>query len=157
MLAAKVHEAVATVCPIYGISLGLPVDDKSLWRIDFDPAATSQQRAAGSAALAAFDLATYYADIKAGLVRAECQRRITVLVGAPGHLEAAIIKQLNALMRAVILTNNKHSRELTAQELAEEAALTNLANCIQHLRACSNALEPNPPADYTNDSYWALP
>jgi hypothetical protein len=90
-------------------------------------------------------------------VRTECQRRITAIVGAPGNLEAAIIKQLNALMRAVILTNNKHSRELTAQELAEEAALTNLANCIQALRARSNALEPNPPADYTNDSYWALP
>lgn len=87
-------------------------------------------------------------------VRIECQRRITAIVGAPWNLEAAIIKQLNALMRAVILTNNKHSRELTAAELAEEAALMNLADCIQHLRACSNVMEPNPPADYTADHHW---
>lgn len=78
------------------------------------------------------------------------------MVGAPGNLEASIIKQLNALMRAVMLTNNKHTRELTSAELAEEAALTNLANCIQQLRACSNAMEASPPANYTDDSHWTI-
>ena len=45
--------AVASVCPIYGVSIGR-ADDKTTWRIDFKDEATSEQRAAAAATVAAF-------------------------------------------------------------------------------------------------------
>lgn len=46
----RLHEAIAAVCPIFGVS-----GDESLVRIDYDPSATAGQKAAAEAALAAFD------------------------------------------------------------------------------------------------------
>jgi len=56
MDAGKLHEAIAKVCPITGVSIG-NVNNKGTWRIDFDQAATQQQKDAAQAALAAFDVA----------------------------------------------------------------------------------------------------
>ena len=56
MDAGKLHEAIAKVCPIHGVSIGR-ANDKGTWRIDFDQAATQQQKDAAQAALVAFDVA----------------------------------------------------------------------------------------------------
>lgn len=49
----RLQEAIAAVCPIVGVSIGIPGDVGSV-RIDFDNATASQQ-AAALAALLAFD------------------------------------------------------------------------------------------------------
>lgn len=94
------------------------------------------------------------APLNAWHVRAECQRRILALMGAR-DLQHCIIKQLNANMRANAL-NDKQARgeTLTAQEQAEAATLRALAAAIEGLRACSNAMEPDPPADYSDNARW---
>lgn len=86
-------------------------------------------------------------------VRAEAQRRIIALVGAT-DLMGCLIKQLNANMRANELNDIMHSRELTPEETAEATALRSLATQIKAIRASSNVLEPNPPADYADPNYW---
>lgn len=86
-------------------------------------------------------------------VRAEAQRRIIALVGAT-DLTGCLIKQLNANMRANELNDIMHSRELTSEEAAEATALRSLATQIKAIRAASNDLEPNPPADYADTKYW---
>lgn len=48
------HDAIAAVCPMVGISVGDPAD-KATWRIDFEPGATEGQRAAAQAVMAVFD------------------------------------------------------------------------------------------------------
>jgi hypothetical protein len=49
-LAKQVTDAVALVAPIQGISIGT-ANDKTTWRIDFKPEATSAQRIAAQSVL----------------------------------------------------------------------------------------------------------
>lgn len=91
--------------------------------------------------------------VNANDVRTEAQRRIIALVGAT-DLQTCLIKQLNANMRANELNDIQHSRELTPEEAAEADALRSLATQIKSIRAASNVLEPNPPADYADSKYW---
>lgn len=56
MKTAKLHELIAAVCPIQGVSIG-DFADKGTWVIHFDPSATAPQRAAADAVVAAFDVA----------------------------------------------------------------------------------------------------
>lgn len=87
-------------------------------------------------------------------IKAEAQRRIIAITGAP-DLQSCLIKQLNAQMRATELVNKRAlGYALTEAELAEAAALQDLADGIKAIRAASNELEIGPPADYTNDIYW---
>lgn len=87
-------------------------------------------------------------------VRAECQRRIFMLLGVTAF-EACTVKQLNATMRATELTNKlARGDSLTSAEEAEAAQLEALATAIKHLRAASNALGETPPADYASDAHW---
>ncbi len=53
---STVTAAVAAVAPINGISFG-DLSDKSTWRIDFQPSATDQQKAAAQAVIDNFNLA----------------------------------------------------------------------------------------------------
>lgn len=87
-------------------------------------------------------------------VRLEAQRRIVRLTGA-SDFSSCIVKQLNALMRVGEI-NDKQARgeTLTAQEQAEATGLRNLAAMVKAIRAASNAMEPNPPSDYTSDARW---
>lgn len=52
----SLHNAIAIVCPIEGVSVG-SVADRSTWRIDYAPEATLEQKAAAANVLASFDLA----------------------------------------------------------------------------------------------------
>jgi len=53
--AQQVHEAVAAVAPITGVSIGSK-NDKATWRIDFEPNATSQQKVAAQTAVSNFEV-----------------------------------------------------------------------------------------------------
>ena len=92
--------------------------------------------------------------VTADRVRAEAQRRIIILTGA-SDLNSCVIKQLNALMRVGEI-NDKQARgeALTPQEQAEAVALRNMAAMVKAIRAASNVMEPNPPADYTSNARW---
>ena len=85
-------------------------------------------------------------------VRNEAQRRIMALVGATS-LDACMIKQLNAVMRATELTNIGQAN-WTPDQAAEAAALQGMADAIKAIRAASNAMEGDPPADYAADQNW---
>lgn len=54
MDAAVLHNAIAAVCPIVGVTIGSD-SDRTTWRVDFASDATDAQKAAGLAALVAFD------------------------------------------------------------------------------------------------------
>lgn len=60
MIAEKLHEAIAAVCPIDGVSVGR-ASDKATWRVQYAARATAAERAAADAALAAFDAAAVVA------------------------------------------------------------------------------------------------
>lgn len=94
--------------------------------------------------------------ITADQVKAEAQRRIMALMGA-ASLEACIIKQLNANMRANELNAIRHEREWTAEESAEATSLTSMAAAIKAIRAISNEIEAITPIpyDYASDLRWA--
>lgn len=47
----ELDQAIKAVCPIDGVSIGKP-DDKATWRIDFQEAATKEQRAAAQGIIA---------------------------------------------------------------------------------------------------------
>ena len=87
-------------------------------------------------------------------VRNEAQRRIIALTGA-SDLTSCIIKQLNALMRVGEI-NDKQARgeTLSEQEQTEAVSLRAMANAVKAIRAASNAMEGNPPADYADDGRW---
>jgi hypothetical protein len=87
-------------------------------------------------------------------VRNEAQRRIMALMGAR-DLNDCVIKQLNANKTAVALNDRRiGGGALTAEEEATATALRNLAVVIDAIRAASNLIEADPPADYTDDKYW---
>lgn len=90
-------------------------------------------------------------------VRAEAQRRVIGLMRA-SDFNSCIVKQLNATMRATELTNKVAlGAELTPAEAAEAQQLQAMVAAIKVIRACSNAMEANPPADFAADARWALP
>ncbi len=83
----------------------------------------------------------------ADLVRAEAYRRIVAL--APEW------KQRNMTARGLELTRKELAGgTLTAAEQAEAAAITAAWDAVKAIRAASDVLEANPPADYTDDSHW---
>jgi hypothetical protein len=53
--ASLVHNAVAAVCPIDGVSIGVKTD-KTTWRVDYKPEATTAQRTAAAQAVASFNI-----------------------------------------------------------------------------------------------------
>lgn len=53
----RLHAAIAAVCPITGVSDGTPGDSATV-RVDYDPGATTEQRAAAQAVVDGFDWST---------------------------------------------------------------------------------------------------
>lgn len=52
--AGTIHDLIAPVCPIKGVSMGTP-DNKASWVVLFDDAATDQQKTAARAVIDAFN------------------------------------------------------------------------------------------------------
>lgn len=93
---------------------------------------------------------------KASLVDSEAQRRINIVLGASGYMDA-INKQTNANMRIGVLNDKRiDGVALTASETAELAELKANANNITHINNNATALKMrNPiPDDYEDDKYW---
>jgi hypothetical protein len=88
----------------------------------------------------------------AGDVRAEASRRMQVLVGArdAAHLEIIIA---NATREAVRLLR-KGPANWTPAETERGAELEAVDQAIDAIRAASNLIEGDPPADYADDSHW---
>lgn len=86
-------------------------------------------------------------------VRAECQRRMMALVGArsPEHLDLIIS---NGTREAVKLLR-KGAANWSPEEATRAAQLEGFDEAIDHLRACSNLMEADPPANFREDSLWA--
>lgn len=94
------HNAVAAVCPIHGVSIGSE-SDPSTWTIDFRDDASPAQRAAAAQVLAAFDpLSSEKAAAKARIdVAAEMYRSRYI---TPGSGMAMTYLEKHAQARAVL-------------------------------------------------------
>lgn len=107
-LAQAVDAAVRAVCPIVGVSIAKKTD-KSTWRVDFDPSATPTQRAAGSAAVDNFDLASWTGVVDDNdfqnltrAFRAKCISDLAFRLGvAPGALTPTQIQAERARIKAI--------------------------------------------------------
>lgn len=64
-----VHNAVAVVCPIFGISIG-DRNVKATWRIDFNPIATPAEQTMAQTVVNGFDVAAFDAQQAAKAARA---------------------------------------------------------------------------------------
>ena len=86
-------------------------------------------------------------------VRAEASRRMQVVAGArdAAHLQSIIAnatrEEVRLLRRGQM--NWSHAEQARASELERLDAK------IEHIRAVSNVLEQNPPADYADDKHWS--
>lgn len=94
------HNAVAAVCPIHGVSIGSE-SDPSTWMIDFRDDASEPQRAAAAQALAAFDplvgLKRGLSDTVQSEFDAACEAIIT-----PGSAMASVYRvQVDAAYRLI--------------------------------------------------------
>lgn len=56
MIAQKIHEAIAAVCPITAISIG-SFENKSTWKVTYGALASTAQRQAAQTAIDSFDVA----------------------------------------------------------------------------------------------------
>lgn len=146
------YAALSSLPGVSGVSVGRR-SDKTTWRVDFTPDATDDQKSGAYAALALCDIDATVAT--ADDVRAEAQRRIMVLIGAR-DFNSCMTKQLNALMRATELTRKKATEGLTQGETTEALGLQQMADAVKAIRAFSNVMEPNPPADYKDDAHWRV-
>lgn len=97
--------------------------------------------------------------ITADDVRAEASRRMQALVGARDADHLAVI--INNNNREAIQLQEKRLEflvgdgpELTADQTARVLALKAFDQALEAIRSASNALEPDPPADYTDDKHW---
>ena len=145
----ELSKLLSNVSSVSGVSIGR-VSDKATWRIDYNGTETQADMDVVAAVIAAFNPDAPTADD----VRAEAQRRIMLLAGA-ASLDACLIKQLNASMRATELVDIKASGgTLTPEQQAEATALHAFADAIKAIRAASNAMEASPPVDYASDARW---
>ena len=55
MITQKIHDAIAAVCPIAGVSI-VALQNKATWSIVFHPSATQEQKDAAFAAVNSFDV-----------------------------------------------------------------------------------------------------
>ena len=140
----KLHDKLAKVAPIDGVSTGDP-DDRKTWRIDFKLEATPKQRAAAQTIIDEFDISI----IDPSLIKAEASRRI--LAKYPDW------KQRNLTARGVELLNIKILNGKWSDDEAKEASvLQSIWDLIKQVRANSNKLEVMQPipTDFTDDKWW---
>jgi hypothetical protein len=85
-------------------------------------------------------------------VRAECARRMRLLVGArnDAHLDIIISNGNREAIRLLRIGAANWTTEQATRAAQLEAADAE----IERLRACSNAMEPDPPSDYTDNAHW---
>jgi hypothetical protein len=93
-------------------------------------------------------------------VRAEASRRMQALVGARDADHLAIIvangtrEQGRLLAIRTGIPGVIEPRDWTEAEATRAAALWAFDAAIEAIRAASNAMEPDPPADFASDHRW---
>ena len=126
-----------------GVSFAAPVDNfvGPGWSIDND--GTWHPPAVEVAAVTADD------------VREEASRRMRVLLGARDKEHLSILVS-NGQRESVRLLNKRLilGQAWTPDEAARAAYLSAVDERIELIRAHSNVLETDPPADYTADKHW---
>lgn len=85
-------------------------------------------------------------------VRRECDRRMIALLGARDARDRDV-KISNATREATRLLRKGEANWMPV-EVARAAWLEAVDAAIEQLRACSNAMEADPPADYADDARW---
>lgn len=98
------HEIIAAVAPIMGVSIGDPAD-KATWRVDFDPAATIEQRNAAKALLVGYDITSL--PIPA-ISKAQCLLWLLTINKTEADIDALIAAIPDAGNRAVAQIVWKH-------------------------------------------------
>lgn len=93
-------------------------------------------------------------------VRAEAQRRMMARLGArdAAHLELIISNGVREQARLQAIRTGipglVAARDWTAEETARAQVLWAADVAIEAIRSASNAMESNPPDDYTEDARW---
>lgn len=113
-LATMLHEAVAAVCPIEGVSIGDP-DDKNTWSITYSPGATQAQKDAADAVLAAFDPFTAWVTNK--------------------------VQELSARVKEYSYTRYANHRQVTLTKLLEDARKLGNSEAETYIQGCWDWLE----------------
>jgi hypothetical protein len=93
-------------------------------------------------------------------VRAEAKRRLIALLGArdEAHLDVLIANGIREAVRlqeirlAHLMDTSKP--DLTAEQQLRAETLKAIDAAIEAIRSRSNALEAEPPSDYTADHHW---
>lgn len=85
-------------------------------------------------------------------VREESSRRMQAMFGArdAAHLEIIIANSTREAVRLL----RKGDENWTPDEAARATQLEQADMMVEAIRAASNAMESNPPDDYTDDKYW---
>ncbi|MCP5015192.1 MAG: hypothetical protein GY938_07895 [Ketobacter sp.] len=88
-------------------------------------------------------------------VRAECERRMILFLGAR-DLTDMKVKISNGSRDAIRLLRKENDEPgaWTAEDEARKAELITADAGLEAIRAASNVLEPNPPTDYADNTYW---
>lgn len=104
MNTARLHDAIAAVCPIVGVSIGR-VNDKNTWRFTAKPEATPAQISDAEAVIATWD-SSQSADDAATKVS---ERTVAVAMLASAGHEA---KLLRALLLTILEEMNLHAARI---------------------------------------------
>jgi len=108
-LVVQLHEAIAAVCPIVGVSVGDP-DDKNTWSIDYAPEATQDEKDAADAVLAAFDPFTAWVTDK--------------------------VQELSDLVKNYSYTRYPNHRQVTLTKLLEDARKLGNSEAEDYIQGC---------------------
>jgi hypothetical protein len=90
-------------------------------------------------------------------VRGEARRRI--IASVPEWKQINMGAREGELLRIQLgkMPSGEGARALTTEEQAEEQAIQHVWEWVKTVRAASNVMEPNPPADYRDDRHWPAP
>lgn len=177
--ANQLHEAIARVAAITGVSVGA-WHDKATWSVNFSDEASDEQKAAALAVIAAFNTDAPTADD----VKAEASRRISVLTfggttfgfcdpaGSDKNIAGAGTLALAAIIagaqpgdlrwadpasdfRWIAMDNTSVEMDAhTCLAFAKTAAVWK----TRHIYAARALKDMSPiPADYASDSRWPSP
>lgn len=164
--AQYLHDQIAAVCPIVGLSIGHP-SDKATWRIDYAPSATSAQQTAALSVVTNFNVVAPTEDdvdtfrdarLATGFVDATTGKTFQCDAGSRGFLTAIGASAQGTLAMSPQPTFQIISADNSVVALSSTAAyaLTNgrimpwvSATMLYARTMKNNILAGNPPADIT--------
>lgn len=147
--AVELHKLISSAAPGTDITVGNQFDVATVV-LQFPPNVSDEAKSRAEAILSGYDPNK----TTANEVRAEASRRLQRMFGARDetHLNIMIA---NATREAVRLQNIRLAGgSWTTEQATRAAQLVAADEAVEAIRAASNAMEPNPPADYTTDSHW---